>query len=263
MTKHYEEPEVVSFVNGILGSFVRGECVPRSGGPHRPPGRGGPGEDGGSRRGARGGAGVSMRTLGIDTSNYTTSAAVFDGRDGYNAGRLLEVRPRRAGPAAERRPVPAREAPAGAVCRAARGRLAGRPGRRGGQHPSPGGGGLLHALLPGGGGPGPRPGRRAGGALLCRLPPAGARRRRRLVGGPHGAAGRPPCWPGTLSGGTTELLYVEPEGWNVRAEKIGGTSDISAGQLIDRTGVLLGLDFRRGRPWTPWRRRAARCPNFL
>ena len=33
-----------------------------------------------------------MRTLGIDTSNYTTSAAVFDGRDGYNAGRLLEVR---------------------------------------------------------------------------------------------------------------------------------------------------------------------------
>ena len=34
-----------------------------------------------------------MRTLGIDTSNYTTSAAVFDGRDGYNAGRLLEVRP--------------------------------------------------------------------------------------------------------------------------------------------------------------------------
>ena len=36
---------------------------------------------------------MSMRTLGIDTSNYTTSAAVFDGRDGYNAGRLLEVRP--------------------------------------------------------------------------------------------------------------------------------------------------------------------------
>lgn len=28
MTKHYEEPEVVSFVNGILGSFVRNECPP-------------------------------------------------------------------------------------------------------------------------------------------------------------------------------------------------------------------------------------------
>lgn len=26
LTKHYEEPEVVSFVNGILGSFVRAEC---------------------------------------------------------------------------------------------------------------------------------------------------------------------------------------------------------------------------------------------
>lgn len=28
LTKHYEEPEVVSFVNGILGSFVRKECPP-------------------------------------------------------------------------------------------------------------------------------------------------------------------------------------------------------------------------------------------
>lgn len=26
LTKHYEEPEMVSFVNGILGGFVRGEC---------------------------------------------------------------------------------------------------------------------------------------------------------------------------------------------------------------------------------------------
>ena len=34
-----------------------------------------------------------MRALGIDTSNYTTSAAVFDGTEGYNAGRLLAVRP--------------------------------------------------------------------------------------------------------------------------------------------------------------------------
>lgn len=28
LTKHYEEPEVVSFVNGIMGSFVRKECPP-------------------------------------------------------------------------------------------------------------------------------------------------------------------------------------------------------------------------------------------
>ena len=52
-----------------------------------------------------------------------------------------------------------------------------------------------------------------------------------------------------LSGGTTELLRVEPEedGVAVRAEILGGTSDISAGQLIDRTGVLLGLSFPAGK----------------
>ena len=50
-----------------------------------------------------------------------------------------------------------------------------------------------------------------------------------------------------LSGGTTELLYVTPDGKNVSCEKIGGTSDISAGQLIDRAGQLLGLPFPAGR----------------
>jgi N6-L-threonylcarbamoyladenine synthase len=50
-----------------------------------------------------------------------------------------------------------------------------------------------------------------------------------------------------LSGGTTELLLVEPDGKNVRCTRIGGTSDISAGQLIDRTGQLLGLPFPSGK----------------
>ena len=50
-----------------------------------------------------------------------------------------------------------------------------------------------------------------------------------------------------LSGGTTELLLVEPEGKNVKCTRIGGTSDISAGQLIDRTGQLLGLSFPAGK----------------
>ena len=50
-----------------------------------------------------------------------------------------------------------------------------------------------------------------------------------------------------LSGGTTELLFVEPDGRNVRCTRIGGTSDISAGQLIDRTGQLLGLPFPSGK----------------
>ena len=47
-----------------------------------------------------------------------------------------------------------------------------------------------------------------------------------------------------LSGGTTELLHVKP---GLECEKIGGTTDISAGQLIDRTGVMLGLPFPAGR----------------
>ncbi len=50
-----------------------------------------------------------------------------------------------------------------------------------------------------------------------------------------------------LSGGTTELLLVEPEGKQVRCTKIGGTTDISAGQLIDRTGQLLQLPFPSGK----------------
>ena len=36
---------------------------------------------------------MTMPVLGLDTSNYTISAAVFDGADCCNAGRLLAVRP--------------------------------------------------------------------------------------------------------------------------------------------------------------------------
>lgn len=50
-----------------------------------------------------------------------------------------------------------------------------------------------------------------------------------------------------LSGGTTELLLVEPDERNVRCTKIGGTTDISAGQLIDRAGQLLSLQFPAGK----------------
>ncbi len=50
-----------------------------------------------------------------------------------------------------------------------------------------------------------------------------------------------------LSGGTTELLLVEPDGKNVTCTKIGGTTDISAGQLIDRTGQMLELPFPSGK----------------
>lgn len=50
-----------------------------------------------------------------------------------------------------------------------------------------------------------------------------------------------------LSGGTTELLLIEPEGRSVKCTRIGGTTDISAGQLIDRTGQLLSLPFPSGK----------------
>ena len=51
-----------------------------------------------------------------------------------------------------------------------------------------------------------------------------------------------------LSGGTTELLHVRSTtDGEIDCEKIGGTTDISAGQLIDRTGQLLGLDFPAGK----------------
>ncbi len=50
-----------------------------------------------------------------------------------------------------------------------------------------------------------------------------------------------------LSGGTTELLFVKPdENGMPQAKQIGGTSDIAAGQLVDRAGVLLGLQFPCG-----------------
>ena len=65
-----------------------------------------------------------------------------------------------------------------------------------------------------------------------------------------------------LSGGTTELLRVEPEGHTVRAEVIGGTSDIAAGQLIDRAGVLLGLAFPAGKALDALYAEADECLNF-
>ena len=50
-----------------------------------------------------------------------------------------------------------------------------------------------------------------------------------------------------LSGGTTELLLVEPSGERIiRAGILGGSTDISAGQLIDRAGVALQMPFPAG-----------------
>lgn len=189
-----------------------------------------------------------MRALGIDTSNYTTSAAVFDGSGGYNAGRLLEVRPGELGLRQSDalfqhiKHLPGRFAEL-----RAEGWLTG-----------------LSAV-----GASTRPRAVEGSYMPCFL--AGASQGQSLahvLGVPFYAfshqqghlaaaawsAGRMdlldrPFLAWHLSGGTTELLRAEPEGDGVavRAEILGGTTDISAGQLIDRTGVLLGLQFPAGK----------------
>ena len=189
-----------------------------------------------------------MPVLGLDTSNYTTSAAVFDGERGRNQGRLLEVRPGELG---------LRQSDAlfqhvkhlPEVVEA----LLGEEGL-----------GIVQAV-----GASTRPRAVEGSYMPCFL--AGASQGQvlsQVLGVPFYAfshqqghlaaaawsAGRldlldRPFLAWHLSGGTTELLRVEPEedGVAVRAEILGGTSDISAGQLIDRTGVLLGLSFPAGK----------------
>ena len=189
---------------------------------------------------------MSMRTLGIDTSNYTTSAAVFDGRDGYNAGRLLEVRPGELGLRQSDalfqhvKHLPERFA----ELRAA-GWLDGLAAVGASTRPRAVEGSYMPCFLAGEG---------QGRALadVLGVPFYAVSHQQGHIAAAAWSAGRMELLDGPmlawhLSGGTTELLYVEPEGWNVRAEKIGGTSDISAGQLIDRTGVLLGLDFPAGK----------------
>lgn len=50
-----------------------------------------------------------------------------------------------------------------------------------------------------------------------------------------------------LSGGTTEILRSHYDGNKFSDEIIGGTLDISAGQLIDRIGVSMGMKFPCGK----------------
>ncbi|GAB6173888.1 O-sialoglycoprotein endopeptidase [Paradesulfitobacterium aromaticivorans] len=50
-----------------------------------------------------------------------------------------------------------------------------------------------------------------------------------------------------ISGGTTELLLVEKESpGSFKIKILGGTTDLHAGQFVDRVGVLLGLPFPAG-----------------
>lgn len=200
--------------------------------------------------------------LGLDTSNYTTSVALFDGRTGCNLGRLLEV-------------------PSGALglrqSDALFQHVKRLPAlfedlRSQGRFSQP-----LSAV-----GASTRPRAVEGSYMPCFL--AGSAQGRVLadtLGVPffecshqqgHIAAAawsagavelldRPHlAWH--LSGGTTELLYVEPSGRTVKARPIGGASDISAGQLIDRAGVLLGLDFPAGKALDELCREGEDYPGF-
>ncbi len=50
-----------------------------------------------------------------------------------------------------------------------------------------------------------------------------------------------------VSGGTTEAVVANPRPGGFDVELVGGGADLHAGQVIDRIGVLMGLDFPCGR----------------
>ena len=187
-----------------------------------------------------------MMVLGLDTSNYTTSAAAFDGVSGKNCSRLLDVREGELG-------LRQSDALFSHVKRLPElmEKLFAEISRD-----------EIRAV-----GASTRPRAVQGSYMPCFL--AGSSQAQNLAmvldvpfyafshQQGHIAAA---CWSADrmdlmdtphlawhLSGGTTELLLVTPGNKNVNAEKIGGTQDISAGQLIDRTGNTLGLRFPSGK----------------
>lgn len=187
-----------------------------------------------------------MSVIGIDTSNYTTSIACFDGHDGVNCSKLLPVQQGQLGlrqsdavfshikslPELSGRlfcHVKAEEVTAIAVST--------RPRAVEGSYMPCFMVGYSHAKIL---------------SDLLKVPLYEVSHQQGHVAASVWSAGRldlmdQPHLSWHLSGGTTELLLVEPEGKNVRCMRIGGTTDISAGQLIDRTGVMLELPFPAGK----------------
>ena len=187
-----------------------------------------------------------MSVIGFDTSNYTTSIAWFDGVDGVNESRLLPVKAGELGLRqsdavfAHIKSLPELSGRLFSHIQAGNITAVGvstRPRAVEGSYMPCFMVGYSHAKLLSEtlGVPLVEVSHQQG-HVAASLWSAG---RLELMDGPHLA------WH--LSGGTTELLLVEPEGKNVKCSRIGGTSDISAGQLIDRTGVLLGLPFPAGK----------------
>lgn len=187
-----------------------------------------------------------MYTIGIDTSNYTTSIACFDGEAGENCSRLLPVKQGELG---------LRQSDAVFAHIKSLPELTGRLFSHVQKD-------QIHAI-----GVSTRPRAVEGSYMPCftvgyshakllsdalNVPLIEVSHQQGHVAASLWSAGRMDlmdrahlAWH--LSGGTTELLLVEPEGKNVRCSRIGGTTDISAGQLIDRTGVMLDLPFPAGK----------------
>jgi len=201
-----------------------------------------------------------MTVLGLDTSNYTTSAAVFDGREGHNAGKLLEVKPGTLGlRQSEALFQHIKALPQRLAQLRADGVLEGIGAVAASTRPRAVEGSYMPCFLAG-----ESLGRSLAAALDVPFFPVSHQQGH--LAAAAWSAGRPelldaPFLAWHLSGGTTELLYVEPEGPNVKAERIGGTTDISAGQLIDRAGVLLGLAFPAGKALDELSRQAVERPT--
>ena len=187
-----------------------------------------------------------MAVIGFDTSNYTTSIAWFDGKDGVNCSKLLPVRQGELG---------LRQSDAVFA------HIKGLP-ELSGRLFSDIGNTAIDAI-----GVSTRPRAVEGSYMPCfmvgysharllsdqlHVPLIEVSHQQGHVAASLWSANRldlmdVPHLAWHLSGGTTELLLVEPVGRNVRCTKIGGTTDISAGQLIDRTGQLLSLPFPSGK----------------
>lgn len=189
---------------------------------------------------------MTMPVLGLDTSNYTTSAAVFDGADGCNAGRLLAVRPGELGlRQSDALFQHVKQLPALLEELEGRGLLRDLKAVGASTRPRAVEGSYMPCFLAG---------ESQGRALAAALgvPFFACSHQQGHLAAAAWSAGRTDLLDGPflawhLSGGTTELLLVVPENGNVRAARIGGTTDISAGQLIDRTGQYLHLDFPAGK----------------
>ena len=184
--------------------------------------------------------------LGLDTSNYTTSAAWFDGERGDNAGKLLDVPEGALGlrqsdalfQHVKRMPeIMARLKETGLPAELVALGASTRPREVEGSY--------MPCFLAG-------ESQARGMAAALELPFYACSHQQGHIAAAAWSAGRmdlldKPHLVWHLSGGTTELLHVTPDGVMVRAECIGGTTDISAGQLIDRTGKKLGLAFPAGK----------------